>query len=119
MWSRTTRQPRVPFVFPSLARFGNLSTPRMSNHDSFPTRSRHVLLAFAISVAAILYLDRVCISQTQQLGRFCVGSAVLLVVPQFDGDEQSVAPFRLQATLNGCFWKEIEQSLDPITKQAS
>jgi sugar phosphate permease len=39
----------------------------MSNHDSRPTRSRHVLMVFAVSVAAILYLDRVCISQSQQL----------------------------------------------------
>jgi ACS family glucarate transporter-like MFS transporter len=35
--------------------------------DPQPTRARHVLLGFAITLAAILYLDRVCISQSQQL----------------------------------------------------
>ena len=32
-----------------------------------PTRARYVLLAFAVTAAAILYLDRVCISQSQAL----------------------------------------------------
>lgn len=37
------------------------------NNTQAPTRARRILMVFAISLAAVMYLDRVCISQSQQL----------------------------------------------------
>lgn len=43
-----------------------MNTPPSAPLTPAPTRARHVLLLFAVLLAAILYLDRVCISQSQQ-----------------------------------------------------
>lgn len=37
------------------------------NNTQTPTRAGKILMVFAISLAAVMYLDRVCISQSQQL----------------------------------------------------
>ncbi len=39
----------------------------MTTLDKHPNRTNRVLLCFAVALAAILYVDRVCISQSQHL----------------------------------------------------
>src|SRR5512140_215218 len=44
----------------------NRIDPPGSGQAHAPSRTRNILLAFAISLAAVMYLDRVCISQSQE-----------------------------------------------------